>query len=173
MSTKGGGAWYHIFDWKELRKKVGFFFDFDGDPDQKDTNPLIPKTTVVILIEYKFYQLNFCKGDSFFVGIFFNTRRLYICRFLTCFFVRSRLKKLMNHFMTPLWPIDPFRDMPRRPMGRLLRDVYLLALAGNIHTTQQYRWYLSSSPSIIQFWINTYYTAVLCSATKGLLRQKT
>jgi len=31
------------------------------------------------------------------------------------------------------------KDMPRRPMGRLLRDVYLLALAGNIHTTQQYR----------------------------------
>ena len=34
------------------------------------------------------------------------------------------------------------RDLPRRPLGRLLSEVYEPALAGDIHNSQQYREYI-------------------------------
>ena len=34
------------------------------------------------------------------------------------------------------------RDLPRRPLGRLLSEVYEPALAGDIHSSQQYREYI-------------------------------
>ena len=32
-----------------------------------------------------------------------------------------------------------FRDLPRKPMGGLLRDVYEKGLTGGIHNTREYR----------------------------------